>query len=71
MGALFYSGHMYNFEIIMKRRIFWYPIQPIKEKKISSHRRVSVYFLGTKKSKMEATTQYFKNGFYKQVLEFW
>ena len=52
---------------------FWSdtPFDLTKEKKISSHRRVSVHFLWTKKSKMEATTQYFgKRFFYKQVLEF-
>ncbi len=36
-GCTFYKGHMYIFEISMKRRI-WCPIQPIQRKKFSSLR---------------------------------
>ncbi len=54
----------------MKRRIFCYLIRLNQRKKFSSHSRVSVYFLWTKKSKMEATTQFFRKQFFKQVLEF-
>jgi hypothetical protein len=39
----------------------------IKEKKFSSHSRVSVYFLWTKQPKMEATTQFGKLFYYKQT----
>ena len=39
------------------------PFDLIKEKNFSSHSRVSVYFLWTKKPKMEATTQYFGKWF--------
>jgi hypothetical protein len=31
-GCTFYKGHMYIFEISMKRRIFWHPIRPTKKK---------------------------------------
>jgi hypothetical protein len=44
-GCTFYKGHMYIFEISMKKRIFDTPFDLIKEKKFSSHGRVSVYFL--------------------------
>ncbi len=44
---------------LWKDGFFDTPFDLIKEKKFSSHGMVSVYFLSTKKSKMEATTQYF------------
>ncbi len=51
---------MYIFEISMKKDEFFdTPFDLIKEKKFSTHSRVSVYFLWTKQPKMEATTQYF------------
>jgi hypothetical protein len=46
---------------IFERLIFWYSIRPIQRKKSQSG--VNVYFLWTKKSKMEATIQYFDNDF--------
>jgi hypothetical protein len=33
-GCTFYKGHMYIFEISMKRRIFLYPIRPNQRKKV-------------------------------------
>jgi hypothetical protein len=44
-GCTFYKGHMYIFEISMKSGLFDTPFDLIKEKKFSTHRRVSVYFL--------------------------
>ncbi len=48
----------YTFEISIKRRIFLSLIRHIQRKKIFIS-----YFLWTKKSKMQATTKYFVNGF--------
>ncbi len=33
-GCTFYKGHMYIFEISMKKRIFWYPTRPNQRKKV-------------------------------------
>ncbi len=49
---------------VRKDGFFDTPFKLIKEKKFSSHSRVSVYFLWTKKPKMEATTQYFGKWFF-------
>ncbi len=56
----------------MKRRIFIEtPFNLFKEKKFSTHRRVNVYFLWTKKSKMQENLSIFhKKVFYKQARRF-
>ncbi len=49
-----------------------YQIGPIQRKNFSSHRRVNVYFLWTKKSKMQATTLYFVKRFFLYTgLRYW
>jgi hypothetical protein len=50
-------GQIYIFEIGCKKTHFWSPIRPMQRKKFSSHRRVNLCFLWTKKPKMQATTQ--------------
>ncbi len=63
-GALFTKVICTFLKSVWKDGFFYTPFDIIKEKKFSSHIRVSVYFLGTKKSKMEATTQYFEKRFF-------
>jgi hypothetical protein len=62
LGALF-AKIKSTFLKSVEKTDFWEPIRPIQRKKFSSHRR-------TKKSEMDATTQYmyFENGFYIQVV---
>ncbi len=64
LGALFTKIICTFFKSIWKDGFFDTPFDLIKEKKFSSHISVSVYFLWSKKSKMEATTQYFGKRFF-------
>jgi hypothetical protein len=59
--TLFYGTFLKS---VRKDGFFDTPFDLIKEKKFSSHIRVSVYFLLTKKPKMEATAQYFGKWFF-------
>ncbi len=71
LGALFTKVICTFLKSVWKDGFFDTPFDLIKEKKFSSHNyRASVYFLWTKKPKMEETNQYRKMVFYKQVLEF-
>ncbi len=64
------SAHKTCFPIFKRLKGFFdTPFDLSKEKMFSSHRRVNVYFLWTKKSKKHVTTQYFIKYFYKQVLD--
>ncbi len=64
LGAIFTKVICTFLKSVWKDGFFDTPFDLIKEQKFSPHNRVSVYFLWTKKSKMEATTQYFGKRFF-------
>jgi hypothetical protein len=71
-ATLLFTKVIYTFlKSVWKDGFFDTPFDLIKEKKISSHSRVSVYFLWTKKPKNGSNHSIFrKTVFYKQVFEF-
>ncbi len=64
LGALFTKVMCTFLKSVWKNGFFDTPFDLIKEKKFSPHSRVSVYFLWSKKPKIEATTQYFGKWFF-------
>ncbi len=64
LGALFTKVICTFFKSVWKDGFFDTTFDLIKEKKLSSFSRVSVYLLWNKKPKMEATTQYFGKCFF-------
>jgi hypothetical protein len=64
LSALFTKVICTFLKSVRKDGFFDIPLDPIKEKKFSYLSGVSVYFLCTKKSKMETITQYFGKQFF-------